>query len=130
VSDTGHRCEAVGMLQFDHIQEVARGGESTVDNLRLRCRAHDQYEAERTFGTEFMRNKREESQARACTKREEDPDRDVTPWLRSLGFRGDQLRRGEEISATMPDAPLAERVRFSLSALTRARRHGRSAVGR
>jgi hypothetical protein len=29
-----------------------------VSGIRLRCRAHNQYEAERTFGAEFMRTKR------------------------------------------------------------------------
>jgi hypothetical protein len=43
---------------------VARGGASTVENLRLRCGAHNQYEAERIFGAEFMSRKR-----RAATER-------------------------------------------------------------
>jgi 5-methylcytosine-specific restriction endonuclease McrA len=58
VSESGRRCEARKPLEFDHTHEVARGGESTVDNLRLRCRAHNQYTAERTFGSEFVRHKR------------------------------------------------------------------------
>jgi 5-methylcytosine-specific restriction endonuclease McrA len=136
VSDSGHRCEAVGLLEFDHIEPVARGGESTVDNLRLRCRAHNQYEAERAFGAEFMRRKREVAREQAAerqerngvAKREEDPDRDVTPWLRALGFRGDQLRRGEELAAAIPDAPLEQRVRAALSGLVRARRGQPSAA--
>ncbi|HKQ56307.1 MAG TPA: HNH endonuclease [Candidatus Eisenbacteria bacterium] len=122
VADDGRRCQARGKLEFDHIEPVARGGESTVDNLRLRCRVHNQLEAERTFGAEFMRNKREESRARTKAKREEDPDRDVTPWLRALGFRGEELRRGEEFAAAIPDAPLEQRVRHALRSLTRARR--------
>jgi len=58
VSETGRRCEARSRLEFDHVLEVARGGEATVDGIRLRCRAHNQYTAECTFGTEFMRHKR------------------------------------------------------------------------
>ena len=58
VSESGHRCEARKFVQLDHVQEIARGGESTVDNLRLRCSAHNQLAAERTFGSEFMRHKR------------------------------------------------------------------------
>jgi hypothetical protein len=37
---------------------VARGGAATVENLRLRCRAHNQLEAERMFGAGFMEEKR------------------------------------------------------------------------
>src|SRR6267378_4309079 len=36
------------------IEPLARGGESTIDNMRMRCRAHNQYEAERVFGSGFM----------------------------------------------------------------------------
>ena len=31
-----------------------------MENLRLRCSAHNQYEAERVFGVDFMRQEREE----------------------------------------------------------------------
>lgn len=58
VSESGHRCEARRFVEFDHIEAFARGGKATVDGIRLLCRAHNQYEAERTFGAEFMRHKR------------------------------------------------------------------------
>jgi len=61
VSESGHRCEARSDLEYDHIVEFARGGDATVSNIRLRCRAHNQYTAERTYGAEFMRHKRERS---------------------------------------------------------------------
>jgi 5-methylcytosine-specific restriction endonuclease McrA len=57
-SESGHRCPARTGLQFDHVLEVARGGDASVLNLRLRCHAHNQLEAERTLGSEFMRHKR------------------------------------------------------------------------
>ena len=67
VSESGHRCEARQGLQFDHVLEVARGGESSVANLRLLCPAHNQLEAERAFGSDFMRHKRiAAAEARAC----------------------------------------------------------------
>lgn len=58
-SDVGHRCEATRWLECDHILPVARGGRATAANLRLRCRAHNQYGAEQLFGEAFMRGKRE-----------------------------------------------------------------------
>jgi hypothetical protein len=63
-SESGQRCAARKFLEFDHIEPVARGGTSTVANLRLRCRAHNQYEAERAFGASFMKAKREETAER------------------------------------------------------------------
>jgi 5-methylcytosine-specific restriction endonuclease McrA len=49
-------------LEFDHIDPVACGGESTKANLRLLCRAHNQHAAERAFGAEFMERKRSDAQ--------------------------------------------------------------------
>jgi hypothetical protein len=63
VSADGTRCDSSSFLQFDHIQPVARGGKASVDGIRLRCRAHNQYEAERVFGAEFMNRKRREAKA-------------------------------------------------------------------
>jgi hypothetical protein len=58
VSDTGRRCLERKGLQFDHVLEVARGGEASAEGIRLLCHAHNQHQAERTFGAEFMRHKR------------------------------------------------------------------------
>jgi 5-methylcytosine-specific restriction endonuclease McrA len=59
VSETGQRCPSRRLLEFDHAEPVAHGGAAMVDNLRLRCRAHNAHEADRTFGAEFMKHKRE-----------------------------------------------------------------------
>src|ERR1043165_1160391 len=66
VSEHGKRCEARTRLEYDHVDPVARGGETTVDGLRLRCRTHNQYEAEGTFGAGFMEAKREAGKVRAA----------------------------------------------------------------
>jgi 5-methylcytosine-specific restriction endonuclease McrA len=68
VSEKGHRCES-RRVEFDHVLELARGGRATVSGIRLRCRAHNQYTAERTFGVEFMRHKRERSRRQAMAAR-------------------------------------------------------------
>ncbi len=57
----GRQCGADRGLEFDHVRPVARGGDSTASNLRLRCRAHNQLEAERAFGAAFMQQKRGEA---------------------------------------------------------------------
>jgi hypothetical protein len=140
VSDTGKRCTSRKFLEFDHVLELARGGQSTVEGLRLRCRAHNAFTAELTFGAEFMKDKREAArqaaverravtqqraaaaQARASAKApaaviaEAAEDKDVVPWLRALGFRADEARRAAERCENMPDASIEERVRVALSA--------------
>src|SRR5262249_6316651 len=98
VSESGRRCDVRGDLEFDHEKEFARGGEATADNIRLRCRAHNQYTAERTFGAGFMERKREEAaEARGAKQRASEappPEpsagtdvHDVYLALRTLGFR-------------------------------------------
>jgi len=50
VSKDGHRCTERTFLEFHHIQPYARGGLATVENISLRCRRHNQYEAQLVFG--------------------------------------------------------------------------------
>jgi hypothetical protein len=59
VGDTGRRCEARKLVEYDHVDPIARGGIATVRSIRLRCRAHNQLEAERAYGDGFMHEKRE-----------------------------------------------------------------------
>ena len=69
ISDTGQRCPARSMLEFDHVEPASRGGEATMEGIRLLCRAHNQYAAERTFGSEFMSGKRAENRTRAIARK-------------------------------------------------------------
>ncbi|HEU4365443.1 MAG TPA: HNH endonuclease signature motif containing protein [Candidatus Krumholzibacteria bacterium] len=46
----GRRCGSRHVLQIDHRTPVARGGASTMDNLRLLCAYHNRLEAERLMG--------------------------------------------------------------------------------
>jgi hypothetical protein len=69
VNESGRRCPERKFLEFDHIDAVARGGRSTVDNIRLRCRPHNALTAELTFGVEFMTYKREEARRAAGAER-------------------------------------------------------------
>jgi len=50
VSGDGHRCTERAFLEFHHILPYAKGGLATVENISLRCRRHNQYEAELVFG--------------------------------------------------------------------------------
>ena len=47
------RCTETGCLEFHHLRPFADGGSTTVDNLQLRCRAHNAHEAELYFGPEL-----------------------------------------------------------------------------
>lgn len=49
------RCTERGFLELHHVVPFAAGGEATVLNIELRCRAHNAYEAERYFGAFVLR---------------------------------------------------------------------------
>jgi len=44
------RCTETGFLEFHHLVPFAAGGPATVENLQLRCRAHNAHEADQFFG--------------------------------------------------------------------------------
>ena len=46
------RCAETAWLEFHHVQPYADGGGTSVDNIQLRCRAHNQYEATLWFGSD------------------------------------------------------------------------------
>src|SRR6267154_4188287 len=132
VGTGGKRCEARAPLEFDHLDPVARGGRATVAGVRLLCRAHNQYTAERTYGADFMRGKREQAKQRAAQAKAERETRElaraaavaaakkadeIIPWLRALGCSLQTARRGVELCAHIPDAPIEERMKVALRGL-------------
>jgi hypothetical protein len=58
VDDQGHRCRGTRSVEYHHETPYGKGGRHRVDNIALRCRAHNQYQADLDFGREFMREKR------------------------------------------------------------------------
>jgi hypothetical protein len=55
VSAEGHRCNASAWLELDHRQPRGKGGGSEPENLRILCRAHNHFAAEREYGREHIR---------------------------------------------------------------------------
>ncbi|HEY3118456.1 MAG TPA: HNH endonuclease signature motif containing protein [Chloroflexota bacterium] len=50
VGHNGSRCPERGFLEFHHVEPYAHGGKATVDNIALRCRAHNGFEADLHVG--------------------------------------------------------------------------------
>jgi len=144
VSASGRRCEARRDLQFDHEMEFARGGEATVDNIRLRCPGHNQHTAEKTYGAGFMKRKREEAaaarmaakaakervraekaaaraeRARIREERERESrllphEEEVLPWVCALGIRESEARIAAKRCREMAGARLEDRVKRALT---------------
>jgi hypothetical protein len=51
------RCDARAHLQFHHDRPWALGGEDSVENVRLLCRAHNLLVAERELGAQEVAGK-------------------------------------------------------------------------
>jgi Holliday junction resolvasome RuvABC DNA-binding subunit len=114
VSEAGRRCRERRFLEFDHVRPFARAGETTAENLRLRCRAHNQFAAERVYGVAFMNRKREEAKAASILKEQET---DLTAGLRNLGYKAEIVRSAVEHVMQGPAMTLEERMREALAFL-------------
>jgi hypothetical protein len=55
---TEGRCGERAFLELHHVEPYAVGGGATVENIELRCRAHNAYEARLFFGTDVVREER------------------------------------------------------------------------
>ena len=75
------RCTETGFLEYHHLVPFAAGGETTIENVSLRCRAHNTYEAKREFpayGPRLFREHGEECLSGTATR----------PGPRSFGEHG------------------------------------------
>jgi 5-methylcytosine-specific restriction endonuclease McrA len=72
VGEEGRRCNETRGLEYAHVRAWSKGGEHRLDNLGLRCRAHNAYEANQDYGEEFMQEKR---RARQRVHRVKEPGR-------------------------------------------------------
>lgn len=52
---THGRCTETAFLEYHHRQPFAAGGKATVENIELRCRAHNAYEAQLFFAGDVAR---------------------------------------------------------------------------
>jgi 5-methylcytosine-specific restriction endonuclease McrA len=107
IGESGHRCESTTLLEFDHIVPVARGGQSTAANLRMVCRAHNQFAAEQAFGPQFM-----EAQRRKAELRE-----DVAAGLRSLGTKATDARKAAANVLLEAETTIEEALKAALRML-------------
>ena len=131
VSPEGQRCEERKKLELDHVVPVTRGGQPTVENLRVLCSAHNRHAANCELGEEQMQAKREVAKRRRAAERfhkQADRERvakriaeierqreEVGQALRNKGLRGAELERALGCCATRPEAPIQERIAYALS---------------
>lgn len=108
VDDEGRRCPARAFLELDHAVSRGIGGNDELDNLRVRCRAHNKVHAEHVFGRDYVERQirlRQQKCGRDHVKRQtrlrqqECGAADASAFetaargLRNLGFREPEVRR-------------------------------------
>jgi hypothetical protein len=81
VDATGKRCGSTAWLELDHHHPRGKNGGSEPNNLRLLCRAHNRFAAERAYGREHVQRSiqaRQRSTKRRC-QNEPPPSSSPTP---------------------------------------------------
>jgi hypothetical protein len=73
-SDSGERCRETALLELHHSLAFARGGEHRLDNVTLRCRAHNTLAAEQDFGRDLVGHARDSTQHEPWSVHEAGPD--------------------------------------------------------
>ncbi|HEY8146449.1 MAG TPA: hypothetical protein VIG06_27395 [Kofleriaceae bacterium] len=104
VANDGRRCEETGFLELDHVAPVANGGDAS-EGVRVLCRSHNQYEAERILGREVV----DAGRAAKAT------DDDLVAGLRRMGVRSSDARQA--VAASRGRGSVEERMRAALRAL-------------
>jgi hypothetical protein len=67
VSHAGHRCGEQHFLDYHHRIPRALGGPNSVDNISLRCRRHNQHEADLVFGARSIPPRHAASETQQAT---------------------------------------------------------------
>ncbi len=87
-----------------HVTPYAAGGVATADNIQLRCRAHNGYEAERYFGRRFPSGVRE-----ARTPYSHPPEQPPPPSRLARSRHSVRTEYGPGPTATAPDSASAKK---------------------
>jgi 5-methylcytosine-specific restriction endonuclease McrA len=127
VSPDGRRCETRAFLELDHADPRALGGSDEAENLRVRCRAHNQFWAEQAYGREQVERARNFRWKKSewprddgrSVKHEEPATNDASPddlekvrlALRGMGFADAQARRAvAEVRRAHDEPPPVEQA--------------------
>ena len=94
----GTCCGSEWHLELDHIVPLAKGGQTTVANLRTSCRRHNQLEARREFGAAHIAARTEQARAEAVRTRQRNAKQDAQARS-SERIAAKQLQPGQLMAA-------------------------------
>jgi 5-methylcytosine-specific restriction endonuclease McrA len=115
-SDSGERCRETAHLELHHLVPFARGGEHRLDNLTLRCRAHNALAAEQDFGRHFVSLARDSNRHETWAAHQAVPCATPLALLSEILVRADRDHPERAEANTLPARPapadsIAERPR-------------------
>jgi 5-methylcytosine-specific restriction endonuclease McrA len=115
-SDSGERCRETAHLELHHLVPFARGGEHRLDNLTLRCRAHNALAAEQDFGRDFVSLARDSNRHETWAAHQAVPCAPPLALLSEILVRADRDHPERAEANTLPARPapadsIAERPR-------------------
>ncbi|MCC6651964.1 MAG: HNH endonuclease [Candidatus Eisenbacteria bacterium] len=140
VGPDGHRCGETHHVDFDHIVPVAMGGSNKLENVRLLCHAHNQHEAERIMGRDYVLAQRENAKRdRELAKRAREQAKasklaekaraaeiaaakkarmlELVPGLSGVGFSREEIAAAAEHCESIADASVDDRMLLALQFL-------------
>jgi hypothetical protein len=112
VANNGRRCGERGGLEFHHVWPHGTGGVPALDNIELRCRAHNQYEAELFYGAsqaEARRKRRQLAHQSSPVVREESRS-SKSPQVVREESPGSESAPMTSAEALRPESPSTVRV--------------------
>jgi hypothetical protein len=114
VDPAGNRCSARALLELDHVEPWSLGGSNDAANLRVTCRAHNQFFAEQKLGktvAHFRQRKSRRPPGPAATPRPRILDGGAfelaTRGLVGMGFAERDSRRALDLVCARHATPLA-----------------------
>jgi hypothetical protein len=135
VSPSGRRCTSRAFIELDHRVARAQGGSGKARNLRVRCRAHNLFEAKQVFGEAHVDDmiRRSRCECGDATRGREDAIAGVGDARSSVELTGlsDDLRQQRSTGAVQRsfDAATCAKLVSGLTRMGFRERAARRAVG-
>jgi hypothetical protein len=130
----GRRCSARRFVTFEHLVPFALGGLPTIENLCLRCKAHNLHAAREVFGAEAIHAKCAERKRGNASQLEPTGDDDVVAKVHAalctMGFREPQARAAlAEVRKHGVETELKAMLRAALDTLVRVSSTRKASAG-
>ena len=103
--------------RFEAVRQADPGFAEADYNLAVLAERQGKREQARERAEKTKAKREAKAQAKAAAKAAKERAEEIIPYLRELGYPLQRARRGVELTAHIPDAPIEERMRAALRGL-------------